>query len=271
MERLQPDELARFAAETARQAGRMVLEMQGRVETELKAPQDVVTEADRRSEAFIIDRILERYPGHGIVAEEGGGREGRGRYVWYIDPIDGTTNYTQQMPLYCVSIAAVADGRVEAGAVYAPALDQLFVAARGGGLTLNGRPAGVSRCGAIEDAVLSVDFPFGKKKGNWRFKELRLPARGLRHIGAAALELAYVAAGLFDSYWETNLKPFDVAAGILLVEEGGGRVTDGEGGPPSLAGGEILATNGLLHDRLLEALAASRRATAAGGGADVGH
>ena len=220
----------------------------------LKGERDLVTKVDRQVEDFLIREIAGAWPDHGIVGEETGVTESPGRYRWVIDPIDGTTSYVHGQPCYSISLALQKDCETVAGVVYAPALDQLFHAEKNRGAWLNDRPIQVSSCSRLMDALLATGFAClreGFEKNNLVYLNRILPrVRDIRRCGSAALDLAYVAAGKYDGFWEMNLNLYDVAAGVLLVEEAGGRVSDLNGGD-KFPGEGILAGNPGLADRLL--------------------
>lgn len=219
---------------------------------------DLVTEFDRRSERLIVDGIREAFPGDHVLAEEGGESGEQSRRRWLVDPLDGTTNFAHGLPFFCVSIALEVDGELEAGAVQAPALGWSFWAARGRGAWLGDRRLQVSRTATLDRALLATGFPYDNAtspENNFaEFEALYKRSQGVRRVGAAALDLAMVAAGWLDGYWEMKLKPWDLAAGALLVREAGGRVTDWKGGPLSVDSGAAVATNGAIHDSLVAAL-----------------
>lgn len=226
---------------------------------------NVVTAADRASEALIVAAIAERFPDHGIVAEEGGGRaggSGAGAVTWLVDPLDGTNNFAHGFPVFAVTLAAVADGAILAGATYDPLRDELYSAHLGGGATLNGRPLVVSREDRLAAALVGTGFAYDKGTAvdnNLAEVIAILPrVRGLRRAGACALDLAWVAAGRLDAFWERGPVSWDMAAGALMIREAGGRVTGHYGEPFDLDGGRVLASNGALHATLLERLAAGR-------------
>ncbi len=216
---------------------------------------DLVTDADRASERAILALLKERWPGHAVVSEESDIQKRGGDVRWYIDPLDGTTNYAHGVPHYCVSIG-IEDARgLAAGAVFHPLLGELFVAGRGQGAWMNGRKLAVSTRKPIGQCLIATGFPYDIWTKPDRplalFREVITHARGVRRFGAAALDLAYVAAGRFDGFFELNLRPWDVAAGTLLVLEAGGLVTDMQGGPARLDGGEILAGSPYTHPELV--------------------
>lgn len=237
--------------------------------TEVKQKQyywDLVTEADLASEAYIIKSLKETFPDHTILSEEAGlHQESDTPYQWYIDPLDGTTNFTHQYPMISVSMGLLVDHIPTVGIVYNPISDELFVAVKDKGSTLNGRPIKVSTIDKLEQCLLGTGFAYDRKEtkeNNYaEFCHITNLSQGVRRGGSAALDLAFVAAGRLDGYWERGLKPWDIAAGLLLVQEAGGKCTSYEEGPIDLASGRILATNGLIHSLLskeLEEVASSR-------------
>jgi myo-inositol-1(or 4)-monophosphatase len=222
----------------------------------LKSRRNPVTEADVTAERAIVGEIARRFPSHRVVAEEEGGRAGSAEYVWHVDPLDGTVNFAHGLPLFTVSIAVVRGGDVLAGVVHAAALGETYEAVRGGGARCNGTPIRVSRTAELREALLATGFAYRRNEvaeNNVKpFTELVLRSRDVRRLGSAALDLAYVAAGHYDAYWEPYLNTWDLAAGVLLVSESGGRVTDLVGGGDVLARGDVLASNGTaLHDAVL--------------------
>ncbi len=245
-----------FITALARDAGALLCErFDDPREIAEKRPHDLVTDADRASEALIVARIRAAFPGAAILGEESGAHAGDGDERFIVDPLDGTTNYAHRYPLFCVSIAYERAGVVEAGAVYAPVLDELFAARRGGGTTCNGAPVRVSAVAAVSNAMVCTGFnPAGYARNGKYFAHLSDRAQAVRRDGSAALDLAFVAAGRYDAFWEWDLKAWDVAAGALLIEEAGGRAGALTGGALDIANGSILASNGLLHaemERLL--------------------
>ena len=252
------------AAEIAREGGARLREFfAAGVETEYKGDADVVTVADRTVEKLIRTRLGEAFPGHGIYGEEGTRERLDAEYRWYVDPLDGTTNFAHGFPQFCVSMGLEhkppgtepeQDGELIAAVIYDPTRDELFAAERGRGARLNGRPIHVSRVRALAESLIATGFPSHKRhvSPNIHFyHEFTLRSHGVRRAGSAALDLAYVAAGRTEAFWEFNLNPWDTAAGILLVTEAGGRVTDFSGAPYRLDSREILASNGLIHAELL--------------------
>jgi myo-inositol-1(or 4)-monophosphatase len=220
-----------------------------------KRPLDIVTEADRASEAAIVAAIRAAFPAASILAEEGGEYAGADDERFIVDPLDGTTNYAHRYPLFCVSIAYQRAGRLEAAAIDAPLLGMTFAARRGGGATLNGAPMRVSGVETLDRSLVCTGFnPARYDRNGAHFAALSRGAQGVRRDGSAALDLALVAAGRFEGFWEWDLQPWDVAAGVLLVEEAGGRVTAIDGGPHRLDGGSVTASNGRIHDALTRLL-----------------
>jgi myo-inositol-1(or 4)-monophosphatase len=249
-----------WAAELAREAGALLLTyFERRVRVEYKAgPQeaDVVTEADRASERRIVERIRARFPDHTIVAEEGGGRDTSSPYRWYVDPLDGTTNFAHSFPVFCVSLGLEREGQMIAGVVYDPTRDELFAAERGGGAYLNHRPVRVSQIEDLKSSLLATGFPTRKRTQSPNihfYYQMTLASHGVRRPGSAALDLSYVAAGRLEGFWEFGLNPWDVAAGWLIVEEAGGRVADMHGAPFTFASGSVAASNGLIHAQMIDA------------------
>lgn len=221
---------------------------------------DLVTQFDRAAEELIVQGLRARHPGHRILAEEGGDRGGDPHAPrWIIDPLDGTTNFAHGLPLFSVSIACEIDGELAVGVVAAPALGLCFAAARGQGATRNGEPIRVSGTGTLDSALLVTGFPYDRrtaKESNFaQFVAIKKKAQGVRRFGSAALDLAFTAAGCFDGYWEMRLSPWDIAAGLLLVKEAGGTVTDWRGAEVSLTRCEVLATNGRIHEAMSTVLA----------------
>ena len=236
------------------------------IRVDKKGPIDLVTAADLEAEAGFRALIASRFPDHVVLGEEAGaGTVAEGRPApcrWIIDPVDGTTNFVHGLALFCVSVALEIDGRVDVAAVYEPIGDELFTAERGQGARLNGRPLRVSQCGDLIDALLCTGFPYSIRDERRAqvdvFAAFLERARGVRRLGSAALDLCYLAAGRFDGFWEEKLHPWDMAAGVLVIEEAGGVVTSYGGASFDLFGARIVASNGRIHDAMLEALDAAR-------------
>jgi len=239
----------------AREAGALLMEhFHQRVSIEYKGEADLVTIADRRSEALIRERIKAQWPVHDIFGEEQGFVDTGSDYRWYVDPLDGTTNFAHGFPVFCVSLALDHKGTRVAGVIYDPTRDELFAAERGGGAYLNREQIQVSRTSRLAESLVATGFPSHKRHKNpniYFYHQITLRSHGVRRAGSAALDLCCVACGRFDGFWEFNLNPWDTAAGVLLVEEAGGRVTDFSGGPFQLNSRETLASNGLIHNELL--------------------
>ena len=252
------------ASEIAREAGARLREFYAQgVETEYKGDVDLVTVADRTVEKLIRTRLGEVFPTHGVYGEEGTRERMEGEFRWYVDPLDGTTNFAHGFPQFCVSLglehrqaglAPEQDGTLAAGIVYDPLRDELFTAEHGGGARLNGETIRVSHNRELGESLLATGFPSRKRHSSPNihfYHEFTLRSHGVRRAGSAALDLAYIACGRLDGFWEFNLNPWDTAAGILLIAEAGGRITDFEGRPFSLDSRETLASNGLIHDELI--------------------
>jgi len=254
-----------FAIETAREAGRVLAERFGSASLKVqhKGEIDLVTESDLAAERLIVERIRNYYPRHDILAEESGtssAQEGVGRssdYKWIIDPLDGTTNYAHGYPCFCVSVALEAKGELVIGVIYDPTRDELFAAERGGGATLNGRRIRVSETNDLNEALLCTGYPYdvrGRDNFARHFTNFILNAQGVRRDGSAALDLAYVACGRFDGFWEEGLRPWDVAAGAVLIQEAGGHVSRYDNTPFDIYAPPIMATNGLVHEAMMRVL-----------------
>lgn len=241
--------------EIAREAGALLADFfEKRVKFELKGEHDLVTEADRASEKLIVQRLGEHFPSHDIVAEEGGGHLSGAEYRWYVDPLDGTTNFAHGFPIYNVTLGLERGDEMIAGVIFDPNRNELFAAERGAGATLNGNRIGVSSAARLEDSLVATGFPSRKRHENVNihfYYQLAMMTHGVRRAGAAATDLAWVACGRLDGFWEFRLNPWDMAAGILMVEEAGGRCSDMRGQAASLRGPHLLADNGLLHEAML--------------------
>lgn len=219
---------------------------------------NLVTEMDMRAEQTVVETLLRAFPDHGILAEEGSTRESESPFRWIIDPLDGTTNYAHGYPCFAVSIALESAGEVIAGVVYDPMREELFSACKGEGAHLNANPLHVSGTGSLIQSLLATGFPYDRsvsKKNNLNhFSDLLMASQEVRRDGSAALDLCSVAAGRFDGFWELKLKPWDVAAGTLIVREAGGTVSNFKGGPSNINDQEIVASNGVIHEQMLRLL-----------------
>jgi myo-inositol-1(or 4)-monophosphatase len=239
----------------AREAGILLMSYFDRkVKIEYKGDADLVTVADRKSEALILERLRSQFPAHDVMGEEGARIETGSDYKWYIDPLDGTTNFAHGFPVFCVSLGVRFRGESAAGVIYDPTRDEMFAAAAGKGATLNGKPIRVSETARLADCLIGTGFPSHKRHKNPNihfYHQITLRSHGVRRAGSAALDLCNVAAGRFDGFWEFNLNPWDTAAGVVIAEEAGARITDFSGGPFQLDSRETLASNGLVHDALL--------------------
>jgi len=249
----------------AREAGALLLQYfhQG-LKIEYKGEADLVTAADRASEALIRERISKQFPSHDVLGEEQGLNDQGSDYRWYVDPLDGTTNFAHGYPVFCVSMAlehrAGEGGSPErrarriAGVVYDPTRDELFTAAQGSGAKLDGQPIRVSKTATLKECLVATGFPSQKRHKNPNihfYHQITLRTHGVRRAGSAALDLCNVACGRFDGFWEFNLNPWDTAAGVLIVEQAGGKASRFDGSEFELNSRETLASNGLVHDSLV--------------------
>jgi myo-inositol-1(or 4)-monophosphatase len=256
------DEYRRFLAEVIVEAGRLLRErFNDRHEVRYKGEINLVTEADLLAEALITERIHRSFPGHDILAEESPETTHGSCFRWIVDPLDGTTNYAHGYPVFCTSIALEAEGEILLGAVYNPMMEELFLAEKGKGASLNGSRVSVSRTADLSKGLLGTGFPYDireNRNNNMNyFRALALSAQAIRRPGAAALDLAYVAAGRFDGFWELRPMPWDTAAGWLLVTEAGGVVTDIFGAPYGVRSPHILAGNGLINEQMVRIITAT--------------
>jgi len=242
-------------AEIAREAGGLLMDFfRRRVQIEYKGDADLVTEADRSSEKLILERIRANWPDHEVIGEEGARIETGGDYRWYVDPLDGTTNFAHGFPVFCVSLGLAFRGKRKAAVLYDPTRDELFAAERGKGAVLNGQRLEVSKTANLSQCLVATGFPSHKRHKNpniYFYHQLTLRTHGVRRAGSAALDLANVASGRFDGFWEFNLNAWDTAAGILIVEEAGGKVTGFHGQALEIADRDVVASNGLIHAHLL--------------------
>jgi myo-inositol-1(or 4)-monophosphatase len=252
-------EYLEFAIDLARAAGGVLRHYMAREkQIELKGRSNLVTIADKESEALVIREITRRYPTHAILAEESGQSGSGSQSKWIIDPLDGTTNFAHQYPFYCVSIGFEQNGEILCGAVYDPHRDEMFSASRGGGSFLNGVRRRVSDIDALASSLLTTGFSYSFRQNvdlaMLQFRNLMLESQALRRGGSAALDLCYVAMGRCDGFWEMDLHPWDTAAGRVIAEEAGARITDFKGRPFSIYGREIAASNGRIHEEMLGVL-----------------
>jgi len=243
-------------AEIAREAGALLMDyFRRRVAVEYKGEADLVTAADRASETLIRERIRALWPSHDILGEEEGLIDTGSDYRWYVDPLDGTTNFAHGFPVFCVSLGLEYQGKMIAGVVYDPTRDEMFTAEAGMGAFLNQQRIHVSAIAKLSESLVATGFPSHKRHKNpniFFYHQITLRTHGVRRAGSAALDLCSVAAGRFEGFWEFNLNPWDTAAGVLLVEEAGGRVTDFKGMPFQLDSRETVASNNLVHEAMLK-------------------
>jgi myo-inositol-1(or 4)-monophosphatase len=261
------NEYLKVAGEIAREAGAVLRQEFDRPkEISYKGEVDIVTESDKRSEAIIVARLQQRFPGHAIIAEEGGGASAAAagaKYCWHVDPLDGTTNFAHGYPCFAVSIGLSEDGEPIAGVVFNPVSNEFFTAARGEGAYLNEQRIHVSSIEKLATSLVATGFPTHQRKRSANMNyywEFTLRSHGVRRDGSAALDLCSVACGRFDAYWEFRLNSWDTAAGVLLVREAGGKVTALDGGPYHLGGPALLASNGLIHAEMQEVSEIAERA-----------
>jgi len=259
------DKLPR-TVDICRRAGRIVSgHFEGAYDTEYKGDIDLVTVADKESEMFIVEELEKLFPDHRILAEEGSGTERdeetnpKKGFKWIVDPLDGTTNFTHNHPHFAISMGLELDGKVIFGAVYSPLPDEMFVGVKGGGATLNGKRISVSTVSSLGISLLATGFPYDRRTNPNNnvdnFSRFINRVQGIRRGGAATLDLCYLACGRIDGFWELRLKPWDVAAGKIIVEEAGGKVTNLDGGAFNIYSDDILASNGILHTEMKMLLA----------------
>jgi myo-inositol-1(or 4)-monophosphatase len=252
------------AVDAARQAGALQRErVSGEYTVAHKGEVDLVTEVDNACEELIVNSLRSLFPDHSFLAEENVYDSGSAPYKWVIDPLDGTTNFAHGFPWFCVSIGLEHENKVVLGVIYHCMKDELFTALKGEGAFLNGERIRVSSKQPLKNTLLATGFPYDRTRDNennfGHFINFHLECRGVRRAGAAALDLAYVAAGRLDGYWECKLKPWDVAAGSLIVTEAGGTVTNYQGLPYSIYDHRVVASNGLIHEDMLEVLNREQR------------
>lgn len=256
-----------IAIAAAREAGQLMLDWRkqfppGPAKMDYKSAKDVVTEVDERAEEIIIGHIRSRFPDHNILAEEGGLKTGSSRFTWIIDPLDGTANYAADLAASCVSIAAVEDDQTVLGVVYNPFRDELFVAERGQGATLNGQPIEVAKTEKLEKALVCFDLGYNEEKAVRQLKEatfFRPRVRSMRILGSSVLALVNVAVGRFDLFYHQSLSPWDLAAGLLILQESGAVTTDRSGGPAHYSKPSVIAANPQIHRLFMEGFAEYRQ------------
>jgi myo-inositol-1(or 4)-monophosphatase len=238
------------AEEIAREAGALLMDYYGRVSFELKGDFDLVTAADKASEKLVVERLTKYFPEHSIMAEEGGGHESPSEYRWYVDPLDGTTNFAHGYPVFNVTLGLERSGEMIAGVVFDPTRNEMFRAEKGGGCFLNEKRMYVSKAARLHDSLVSTGFPSQNRHSNANihfYHQMAMSTHGVRRGGSAAIDLAYVACGRLEAFWEFGLKPWDLAAGVLLVDEAGGQHTTMYGHPHRIGSTTLLASNGLIH------------------------
>ncbi len=256
------NEYLKFAEAIAVEAGTLLKNMlSSELIIDFKGEINIVTEADRLSEKLLLDRISNRFPHHDALTEESAGIHNGSDFRWIIDPLDGTTNYAHGYPVFCVSIALEIERNVFCGVIYNPVSNEMFSAEAGGGAFLNGRPLKVSRTADLSRSLLATGFPYDIRESKDNnidyFITMAKKAQAIRRAGSAALDMAYVAAGRFDGFWELKLMPWDTAAGWLMVKEAGGKVSDLFGEDYHFSSSHILASNGKIHEAMINALASS--------------
>jgi len=264
-----PDDILKIVTDIALGAGNILLEgfEKPHEHTTKTGSIDIATEADKAAEEYIVGELLKHFSDHHIVGEEGGGQGApieEAEYLWFVDPIDGTTNYANHIPHFCTSIALTDTNRVpQVGVIYNPISDETYSAIRGQGATLNGQAIAVTHKEELIQCVLASGFGYDKARNPnnnaKQWADFLVKTRGVRRFGSAALDFAYVASGRFDGYWERSLNPWDVMAGVLLVEEAGGKVTDYRGGdqPQFDEDGRYIASNGHIHEAMIQVIAES--------------
>src|SRR5258708_7378864 len=241
--------------ELAREAGALLMSFCGKVTIEYKGDVDLITQADCSSEALIVESIRKPWPSHDMIGEEGSRTQSGSDFLWYVDPLDGTTNFAHGYPVFCVSLGLEYKGERIAGVIFDPTRDEMFAAEKDGGSRLNGRVVRVSPAARLAQSLLATGFPSHKRHKNPNiqfYHQITLRSHGVRRAGSAALDLCCVACGRYDGFWEFNLNSWDTAAGVLLVQEAGGKVTNFSGGPFTIDSREALASNGLLHGELMQ-------------------
>jgi myo-inositol-1(or 4)-monophosphatase len=253
--------MLQLAVDAALEAGRFLKMNIGKIkhiEYKQGEERNLVTEIDKRAEHLIIEKIKKRYPQHDFLAEESGSHKTASDHKWIIDPLDGTTNFTHGLPIYCTSIALEYKGEVVLGVVYDPSQDELFTAEKGKGAYLNNRRIHVSHASRLMESLIVTGFPYDIRENPFNavehFTNFLMSSQAVRRLGSAALDLSYVACGRFDGFWEVTLNPWDMAAGVLFVQEAGGKFTNFKGFPSDIYTPNVLTTNGLIHDQMVEVL-----------------
>lgn len=249
----------KIAITAAKSAGLILKKNLGKARSiEYKGVIDIVTEMDRKAEDLIIKTIKKEFPAHGILTEESNEQKSSSEYRWIIDPLDGTTNYSHGYPVFCVSIALEKEGEIILGVVYDPVLNELFTAEKDKDAFINNKKIKVSKIRKLTKSLLATGFPYDVRTSSQNnldhFSNFAVRAQAIRRAGSAALDMCYVACGRFDGFWEMKLKPWDTAAAMLIIREAGGMVTDFNGGPFSMYSGETMASNGLIHNEMLNVL-----------------
>ncbi|MBS3820061.1 inositol monophosphatase [bacterium] len=260
---MEKDGFLKAAQDAARKAGKKLKEgIRSSTHVYYKGQLDLVTDLDKQSQNTVFNHLSSCFPGHDFLAEEGLSREKGAEYRWIIDPLDGTTNYAHKFPIFCVSIALAHKEELELGVVFDPLREEMFEAVKGKGAFLNGKKIGVSSVSYLDKSLVATGFPYDLRESEVNninhFNNFLLRVQAIRRCGSAALDLCYVACGRFDGFWELKLKPWDVAAGILMVREAGGKVSDFRGGPWNLYGSQFLSSNGLIHGEMIEVLQKER-------------
>ena len=244
------------ACDIAREAGALLSGYFHRgVQFDLKGEYDLVTEADRASEKLVVERLNSLFPTHSVLGEEGGQRASTSEYQWYVDPLDGTTNFAHTYPVFNVTLALERAGEMICGVIFDPIRQEMFAAELGGGAYVNGKRIRTSRASKLEEALLATGFPSRKRHENVNvhfFHQVAMVTHGVRRGGSAAIDLAYVACGRLDGFWEFGLNPWDMAAGLLMIREAGGRTTDMRGGLADVRGRHIATSNGPIHGELIQ-------------------
>ena len=253
------DNYLREAEAIAHKAGRMIKEnINTSTEIFFKGAVDLVTDFDNRAQRMIFDHLSSCYPEHDFMGEEGLSKDRGGEFRWIIDPLDGTTNYAHGFPIFCVSIALERKGEIVVGVVFDPMREEMFSAEKGGGAFLDGKKIQVSSVDDLDKSLVATGFPYDLRQTRVNnidhFNNFLVRVQAIRRCGSAAMDLCYVACGRFDGFWELKLNPWDVAAGVLIVEEAGGNISDFKNGEFSIFGSEILASNGLIHNQMVEVL-----------------